>query len=364
MYEYRWYQWLLFFYIYCFAGWIFESAYVSIKERRLVNRGFLRLPLLPLYGTGAVMMLLVSLPIQDHLVLVYIAGVGAATLLEYVTGWAMEGLFKVRYWDYSNQRFNVNGYICLSSSIVWGFLTILLTEVIHKLVERLVLGLSMGTAIGLAAAISILFAADAVESFRAALDLGRALEAVTRMKGDLEELQLQLALLKGQLRDQTSEKVQMAQEETLLRAAELKASVAARMNGMRGAAPLRAVEATAAVIGELKDEAAARLEELRSGKAGLLGLGDLKEAAAERQQALLDKLDALKRRTEELGIRHDELRKGISPFKRFYLRGILRGNPTAVSRKYKEALEEIQRDIRNTRRRKTDGTEDSRDRKH
>lgn len=364
MYEYRWYQWLLFFYIYCFAGWIFESSYVSIKERRLVNRGFLRLPLLPLYGTGAVMMLLVSLPIQDHLVLVYIAGVGAATLLEYVTGWAMEGLFKVRYWDYSNQRFNVNGYICLSSSIVWGFLTILLTEVIHKPVERLVLGLSMGTAIGLAAAISILFAADAVESFRAALDLGRALEAVTRMKGDLEELQLQLALLKGQLRDQTSEKVQMAQEETLLRAAELKASVAARMNGMRGAVPLRAVEATAAVIGELKDEAAARLEELRSGKAGLLGLGDLKEAAAERQQALLDKLDALKRRTEELGIRHDELRKGISPFKRFYLRGILRGNPTAVSRKYKEALEEIQRDIRNTRRRKTDGTEDSRDRKH
>ena len=100
MYEYRWYQWLLFFYIYCFAGWIFESAYVSIKERRLVNRGFLRLPLLPLYGTGAVMMLLVSLPIQDHLVLVYIAGVGAATLLEYVTGWAMEGLFKVRYWDF------------------------------------------------------------------------------------------------------------------------------------------------------------------------------------------------------------------------------------------------------------------------
>ena len=289
-----------------------------------------------------------------------------------MTGWAMERLFKVRYWDYSNQRFNVNGYICLSSSIAWGFLTILLTEVLHKPVERLVLGISTGTAMGLACAVSVVFAADTVESFRAALDLGRALEMVTRMKGDLEELQLQLALLKGQLRDQTSERVQVAQEETAMRVAELKVSVAARMNGMRGAAPLRALEATAAVIAEVKAEAALRLEELRNGtgqKLGLeelrsgveqrlgleelrsgaaqkLGLEELKEAAAERQQAILDKLDALKGKTDELRARHDQLRKRISPFRRFYLRGILRGNPTAVSRRYREALEDLQREIR------------------
>ncbi len=346
MYAYQWYQWLLFFYFYCFAGWIFESTYVSLKVRRPVNRGFLRLPLLPLYGTGAVMMLFVSLPIQDNLVLVYFSGVAAATVLEYVTGWAMERLFKVRYWDYSNQRFNVNGYICLSSSIAWGFLTLLLTEVLHKPVERLVLGISTGTAMGLACAVSVVFAADTVESFRAALDLGRALEMVTRMKGDLEELQLQLALLKGQLRDQTSERVQIAQEETAMRVAELKASVAARMNGMRGAAPLRALEATAAVIAEVKAEAALRLEELRNGTGQKLGLEELKEAAAERQQAILDKLDALKGKTDELRARHDQLRKRISPFRRFYLRGILRGNPTAVSRRYREALEDLQREIR------------------
>ncbi len=346
MYAYQWYQWLLFFYFYCFAGWVFESTYVSLKVRRPVNRGFLRLPLLPLYGTGAVMMLFVSLPIQDNLVLVYFSGVAAATVLEYVTGWAMERLFKVRYWDYSNQRFNVNGYICLSSSIAWGFLTLLLTEVLHKPVERLVLGISTGTAMGLACAVSVVFAADTVESFRAALDLGRALEMVTRMKGDLEELQLQLALLKGQLRDQTSERVQIAQEETAMRVAELKASVAARMNGMRGAAPLRALEATAAVIAEVKAEAALRLEELRNGTGQKLGLEELKEAAAERQQAILDKLDALKGKTDELRARHDQLRKRISPFRRFYLRGILRGNPTAVSRRYREALEDLQREIR------------------
>ena len=60
MYTYTWYQWLAFFYVYCFLGWIFESTYVSLKQKRLVNRGFLRLPMLPLYGSGAVMMLWVS----------------------------------------------------------------------------------------------------------------------------------------------------------------------------------------------------------------------------------------------------------------------------------------------------------------
>ena len=118
MYTYTWYQWLAFFYVYCFLGWIFESTYVSLKQKRLVNRGFLRLPMLPL---------------------VYISGFIAATALEYVTGAVMERLFKVRYWDYSSQPFQLHGYICLSSSIAWGFLTILMTDVIHEPIARTVL---------------------------------------------------------------------------------------------------------------------------------------------------------------------------------------------------------------------------------
>ena len=77
------------------------------------------------------MMLFVSEPFKDNLILTYFAGVVGATLLELVTGAAMEALLKVRYWDYSNQKFNYKGYICLSSSIAWGFLTILMNEVFH-----------------------------------------------------------------------------------------------------------------------------------------------------------------------------------------------------------------------------------------
>ncbi len=233
MYTYRWDQWLMIFFCYCFFGWIFESTYVSLKSRHFVDRGFLRLPMLPLYGTGAVMMLFVSLPVKDHLVAVYFAGVVAATALEYVTGWGMEKLFKMRYWDYSDKRFQVKGYICLSSSIAWGFLSVLLTEVLHQPVERLVLGMDETLERLLVTVVGAVFAADTVASTRAALELGQALEAVTRMKGELEELQVQLALLRSELRSQAERQLAAAHEGAVLRLASLKDEASLRMNGLK-----------------------------------------------------------------------------------------------------------------------------------
>lgn len=239
MYEYTWYQWLTFFFIYCFFGWIFESTYVSAKTGHFVNRGFLRLPLLPLYGTGAVMMLWVSLPVKDNLFLVYLAGVIAATILEYVTGWGMEKLFKMKYWDYSNQKFNVKGYICLSSSIAWGFLTIFLTEVVHRPIEHYVLGLPVMVNIIFVLITSLLFAADTAESVKTALDLAKVLDAMTDMRAELDDIQVQMALLKAE----TSERVAEAREEA-----------AAKLSRMKSGA---AVHAAA-----LKDDTAERLNEL------------------------------------------------------------------------------------------------------
>lgn len=124
MYSYTFRQWLSFFYFYCIFGWCFESAYVSLKQLRPVNRGFLKGPWLPLYGSGAILVLWMTLPFQNSPVEVYVVGLVGATVLEYFTGEAMVRLFKVRYWDYSNQHFQYKGHICLSSSIAWGFLSI------------------------------------------------------------------------------------------------------------------------------------------------------------------------------------------------------------------------------------------------
>ena len=205
MYTYGLPQWLMFFYVYCFAGWVFESAYVTLRTKHFVNRGFLRAPMLPLYGTGAVVMLWVSIPVRGSLVLTYLAGVIGATVLEYAVGVGMEALFKVKYWDYSDQKFNFQGIICLSSSIAWGFLTLLLTEVIHKPIESWVLGLSdltLGIFLG---SVSTVFVSDTVVSVKAALDLRKMLEGMTRVRAEVEAMQVQLSLAKMETRDQVEE---------------------------------------------------------------------------------------------------------------------------------------------------------------
>ena len=95
----------------------------------------MRGPFLPIYGSGAIMMLVVSMPFQDNLILTYLAGCVGATVLELVTGLTMEALFKVRYWDYSNQKFNYKGVICLESTIAWGFYTIFMFGFLQRFVN-------------------------------------------------------------------------------------------------------------------------------------------------------------------------------------------------------------------------------------
>ena len=195
MLGYTWIQWLFFFFFYSFFGWCFESTYVSLHEKRFVNRGFIRGPFLPLYGTGALMMLIVSMPFQDNLILTYVAGCVGATVLEYITGVLMETLFKVRYWDYSHKKFNFQGQICLESSLAWGFLTILMTRMIHKPIEAFALWLPSSVLTGVTMVVTVIFAADFALSFKAALDLRDVLVRMEQAKDELEKMQRRLDVI-------------------------------------------------------------------------------------------------------------------------------------------------------------------------
>ena len=394
MYEYSWYQWLTFFFIYCFFGWIFESTYVSLKKRQFVNRGFLRLPLLPLYGTGAVMMLWVSLPVKDNLFLVYVSGVVAATVLEYVTGWGMERLFKMKYWDYSNQRFNVKGYICLSSSIAWGFLTILLTEVIHRPIERYVLGLPLMVDLVCVIVVSLLFAADTAESVKAALDLAKVLDAMTNMRAELDDIQVQMALLKAE----TVQRMEEAREEASQKLGQVRSEAASRTSALKEGAAERLnviVENTVERMGDLMEDTAERVGVLVEGTADKVArtaerLAELTEDAAARVSATLAQKDmsGLDEAGKEGGLREEagtdggcrdrkagtdgcgrdeesarhafaaerreriaalsrrlsaitEKRHSLSSRMGYYRRSLLKGNPTASSSRFAEALKEL-----------------------
>ena len=164
-------QWVLLFFFYCLCGWIWESCYVSLCQRHWVNRGFLHGPLLPIYGSGAILILLATIPVAEDLRLVWLFGMIAATALEYVTGDVMERIFKVRYWDYSNQKFNLNGHICLTSSVAWGFFSILLVRFIHPPIARLLARVPALCVDPLAILLTAAFTVDAVRSVQAALDL-------------------------------------------------------------------------------------------------------------------------------------------------------------------------------------------------
>ncbi len=209
MFAYSIEEWLLFFYIYCFLGWCFESTYVSTRKGHWVNRGFMRAPFLPLYGSGAILMLVVSRPFVDNIVLTYIAGLISATLLELATGAAMEYLFKIKYWDYSNQRFNFKGHICLTSSIAWGFFTLLMTRVIHEPIESLVLRIPEAVVTAIVLVLTVVLTWDFALSFKAAIELRDVLIKLEEVKADMEELQEKLR----NIMEHASEQVQRAIEE-------------------------------------------------------------------------------------------------------------------------------------------------------
>lgn len=206
MYSYTLIQWLFLFYFYCFCGWCFESAFVSLKSRKPVNRGFMKGPFLPLYGSGAIMMLVVSKPFLGHWWAVYIAGCIGATVLEYVTGVVMEALFQVRYWDYSNQPFNFQGQICLSSTLAWGGLTLLMNYVVHKPIERLVFDIPADVLTGIVILLTGYIACDFGISFREALDLRDILVRAEKAKEELQRLQKRIDVLIAVAGEEWSEK--------------------------------------------------------------------------------------------------------------------------------------------------------------
>ena len=213
MYTYNITQWLAFFIIYCFLGWVWESAYVSVRKRKWVNRGFMHGPLLPIYGSGAVIVLLAALPVRKSVIAVYFAGMIAATLLEYVTGAVMEALFKVRYWDYSNQRFNLNGHICLTSSLGWGLFSVAMVYWLHKPFERVVLAIPEAVLSPIVHVIMMLAAADFALSFKAAIELRDVLIKLEQVKEEIRLHQKRIEVYEAFLAEEAKQKLQKHEEE-------------------------------------------------------------------------------------------------------------------------------------------------------
>ena len=328
MQSYHLTQWVLFFFIYSFIGWVWECCFVSVRKRRWVNRGFMYGPMLPIYGFGALAVLISTIRVRDSIPLIFLFGMVGATLLEYVTGAVMERLFNVKYWDYSNQKFNLNGYICLTSSLGWGLFSVLLVKFVHVPIEGAVLKIPTIIAEGIAFVLTVAAAVDVTQSFNDAMDLKRIL-------AQLEESKKQIRKIQEKLKVASEEFVEDYRQRAGEFVEDYRRRVEEHVEDYRGRAEEMA-EDYKKLAEEHMDSYRQRAEEMVEGYKEEIKVQKKKR----REQINSRKEDAKikKNISREMTKMHDRT-------DRSYIRAArhLKGNPTAVSKRFSEALAELRK---------------------
>ena len=125
----------LFFYfmVYSFAGWVLEHAYSGWNAGRLKGEGFLRGPFKPMYGIAIVLLLIGKQAGLSPITMIVLAFF-VPSIVEYISGMMLDKLFHRRYWDYTNNRYQLHGYVCLKFSLYWLLLSLGVLSVIHPVV--------------------------------------------------------------------------------------------------------------------------------------------------------------------------------------------------------------------------------------
>ena len=377
MQSYHLTQWVLFFFIYSFIGWVWECCFVSVRKRRWVNRGFMYGPMLPIYGFGALAVLISTIRVRDSIPLIFLFGMVGATLLEYVTGAVMERLFNVKYWDYSNQKFNLNGYICLTSSLGWGLFSVLLVKFVHVPIEGAVLKIPTIIAEGIAFVLTVAAAVDVTQSFNDAMDLKRILAQLEESKKQIRKIQEKLKVASeefvedyrqraGEFVEDYRRRVEEHVEDYRGRAEEMAEDYKKLAEEHMDSYRQRAEEMVEGYKEEIKVQKKKRREQINSRKEEYLARVHARREERQRLLARLSERAELLMK-EEFTSKVDELigedkreeyakiKKNISREKtkmhdrtdRSYIRAArhLKGNPTAVSKRFSEALAELRKQM-------------------
>lgn len=132
---------IYFFAIYSFLGWCTEVIYYIKKEHKFVNRGFLYGPFCPIYGSGIISIIVLLDNLKNNIFMLFISAFFLTSFIEYFTGLVLEKIFKSKWWDYSNDSFNIHGRICLLYSLIWGLASVGVIKVIHPIIERVIINI-------------------------------------------------------------------------------------------------------------------------------------------------------------------------------------------------------------------------------
>ncbi len=204
---------ILLFFIYSFLGWVCETFYCSIGKRKFVNRGFLNGPICPVYGFGALLVVYLLEPfLKFNIFVIFIAGMIATSVLEYITGFLLEKLFHLKWWDYSTYRFNINGRVCLKNSLMFGALSVALTYFIHPHVTGLIDITSPAVSVALSAALLMITAADMIITVRSTLQIRAHIENLEKIRDQAKIYSEQLKIYMEDSADIKREEVRRSVE--------------------------------------------------------------------------------------------------------------------------------------------------------
>lgn len=187
---------LTYFIIYSFLGWVMESIVRTICEKKLINTGFLHGPFCPIYGIGSIILFLLLRNFENRLVLLFFTGIIVLTFWEYIVGVMLEKIFKTKYWDYSDQKFNFQGRVCLVNSICWGGLAVLLVKYIHPFIESLVSKVDITLLYYIISIIAIFMFIDMIISIVKVKNIQSTLEQVEKLNKEIKEKLKEIKVLK------------------------------------------------------------------------------------------------------------------------------------------------------------------------
>ena len=205
------------FVLYSFIGYLCEVAYCSIGQRKLVNRGFLYGPWLPIYGFGGLIVDIFLVPISHYPVLVFIAAIVLTSIVEYIGSWGLEKIFSIKLWDYSRYKYNINGRVCLLNSTLFGLMSMILVYGAYPWIQKLFNAIPVLLAERMAEVLRILFAVDLTLSI---MKMSAFKKALLEVREKAKSVALRVQELKTLGKSELSEefKLKLSEEVEELRA--------------------------------------------------------------------------------------------------------------------------------------------------
>ena len=181
-----------YFVIYSFLGWLLESIVRTICEKRMINTGFLIGPFCPIYGFGAIIMLLFLNGLRNNIILLFAISIIVLTLWEYIVGALLETLFHTKYWDYSDHKFNYKGRICLTNSIAWGILGVAFINYIHPFITQILSYVDFMYVAIIASIIALILLIDAIISIIKVKNIKSTLDKIEEINEQIKQKLLEL----------------------------------------------------------------------------------------------------------------------------------------------------------------------------